>query len=137
MSKTVAELGRVDILVSAGGGRALLKPGCWRLAIVSAGIRCDLALPLLPPPPRTGPLPSLHPTLPVTCSLSPQVNNASEQHVSSAGIEDVPPEQVERVMRTNVRGCVCLAVTTCYPPARAPQSAVLHPLRYNCCAAHS
>ena len=27
------------------------------------------------------------------------VNNASEQHVSSAGIEDVPPEQLERVFR--------------------------------------
>lgn len=32
------------------------------------------------------------------------VNNASEQHVSSAGIEDVPPEQLERVMMTNVFG---------------------------------
>lgn len=63
----MAELGRVDILVSAGG-RALLKHGWWRLAIVSAGVQCGLALPLLPPPPRTGPLPSLHPTLPVTFS---------------------------------------------------------------------
>ncbi|GBF94167.1 NAD(P)-dependent oxidoreductase [Raphidocelis subcapitata] len=37
------------------------------------------------------------------------VNNASEQHVSSAGIEDVPPEQLERVMRTNVFGYFFMA----------------------------
>ncbi|KAI8463913.1 MAG: short-chain dehydrogenase/reductase SDR [Monoraphidium minutum] len=37
------------------------------------------------------------------------VNNASEQHVSSAGIEDVPPEQLERVMRTNVYGYLFMA----------------------------
>ena len=37
------------------------------------------------------------------------VNNASEQHVSSAGIEDVPPEQLERVIRTNVFGYVFMA----------------------------
>lgn len=43
------------------------------------------------------------------------VNNASEQHVSSAGIEDVPPEQIERVMRTNVR-----ARTSARAPAPGP-----------------
>ncbi|KIZ07834.1 short-chain dehydrogenase/reductase SDR [Monoraphidium neglectum] len=37
------------------------------------------------------------------------VNNASEQHVSSAGIEDVPAEQLERVLRTNVFGYIFMA----------------------------
>ena len=34
---------------------------------------------------------------------------ASEQHASSAPIDDVPPEQLERVMRTNVFGYVFMA----------------------------
>jgi hypothetical protein len=49
---------------------------------------------------------------PLTCCfpMHPRLRRtASEQHVSSAGIEDVPPEQLERVMRTNVFGYVFMA----------------------------
>lgn len=32
-----------------------------------------------------------------------------QQHVSSAGIDDVPPEQVERLLKTNVVGYALMA----------------------------
>jgi NAD(P)-dependent dehydrogenase (short-subunit alcohol dehydrogenase family) len=42
-------------------------------------------------------------------ALDVLVNNASEQHVSSAGIDDVPPEQLERTLKTNVFGYLLMA----------------------------
>jgi len=77
--------------------RTMCMRGCWHWCGLVM-IMMSSEPPMPPPPPPPPPPPLSLPTL-----------QASEQHVSSAGIDDIPPEQLERVFRTNVFGYVFMS----------------------------